>query len=290
MNVSNANAPFGQNNLIFGSGPNMDNLRKKHASLDDAFTRVKNAVAAAQTQRASEDRFTAMHAEFDAFQERVDEALDEATGLEDVPEDVLWAYRNHFAVGMSMGRNFGEMLTTFRDGLSALDGTIADYQKMLSGEADLPSHMSREAVGKVLDAARLARERYVQDGVKQLNGFGIGYFDFTRRVANRISMESKFENVSEAEWKFDAGSDVYAELDRLSNMARDYVKENHQGYSLVNRELERRLGDRYKLFFAASREEEPSVSPAVANQLDGAAYARAYLRGALKELERAEDE
>lgn len=253
MNVSNLNigptTQFGQQNPLHAGRAQ----RKQRAPLDDALKRLTDNVIGAQTQRTEQQaEARKREIEMDTYVSELGGA--ENKDYEDMDTGLLKFFLNQFTNGARATQAYESTLTDFRDQLSAFDKTIQEYQDMLSGKAALPEQMTMETVTKLLDAAKSAREQFLNDGVKSMEdsrwiGSASSVYGHAK-MSGRVSGE--YADKDESFWRIDASADdIYAEIDRVLDAVRDLGKRFESGVSTISKELEKRgyTEDKYQDHF-----------------------------------------
>lgn len=172
-----------------------------------------------------------------------DAALEQKSSLSDVPEGLLHYYLHMCKFGASISQGQEYALMEYRDQLSAFDQTIQEYQDMLSGKTALPEQMKQEDVALLLEATKVAREQFLQQGAEKLNQFskegptpkgflGSAYSMITGETANAQD---------NPRWQIDpSAQDIYGEIDRALASAHKVTSTFQDGASGILAELKRR--------------------------------------------------
>ncbi len=111
---------------------------------------------------------------------------------------------------------------------------------MLDGKAALPEQMGREDVSRLLDAARTAREEFLQKGAAVLNRLSkndpsrMGYM-FKDYSAGTDRQRDEFDT-----WIDTSAEDIYGEIDRALGNARNVTSTFEEWASNIQSELKRR--------------------------------------------------
>lgn len=163
--------------------------------------------------------------------------------LEEMPEGVLKIYLWQAKVGANLSQRNEDHLMEYRDQLSAFDRTIQEYQDMLDGKTALPEQVKRENISRLLDAARAAREKFLQEGAEKLNGLsdnGITRDGYLGKVYD-LCAEWTENSPGYDQWKIDASADdIYGEIDRALSTVHGITRTFQTGAVHFQAELARR--------------------------------------------------
>ncbi len=225
-NLFQPNSIFQQNRL--GQGP-------AQPLAIDALNRLSKNMSSPQ-DRAKElkARFDTVELSAEAVQRRGDDSIEE------LPEDVLRYFLDVYRTNSYQSQQHEASLIEYRDQLSAFDQTIQSYQDMLDGKAALPEQMGREDVSRLLDAARTAREEFLQKGAAVLNRLSkndpsrMGYM-FKDYSAGTNQQRDEFDT-----WIDTSAEDIYGEIDRALGNARNVTSTFEEWASNIQSELKRR--------------------------------------------------
>jgi hypothetical protein len=251
MVVSNFSTPFylqGNNFFQSKSLPGQMGLQGSQSG-SDLLTRLADNLT--QAQEGARSRFDTLKLEFSGL-----EASDDST-LEEMPDELLELFLNQFQVSATTSAREESELVEFRDQLTAFDETIAQYQAMLDGEAALPEGMEQDTVQGLLDAAKSARETFLQKGVEQLNKYTsrdtVSEDSYTSKSLDRVLGTDWRDGLDDSSWTIDANADdIYGEIDRVLSKTHSVTQTLNSGISKVVTELERRghaLSDPYQDYF-----------------------------------------
>lgn len=234
MNVTNFANLFHQNSIFQQNKPLGQKLVQP--PINDTLNRLSENLLNTQVQN------TDLKRRFDTL-ELSDAALEQKSSLSDVPEGLLHYYLHMCKFGASIGQGQEYALMEYRDQLSAFDQTIQEYQDMLSGKTALPEQMKQEDVALLLEATKVAREQFLQQGAEKLNQFskegptpkgflGSAYSMITGETANAQD---------NPRWQIDpSAQDIYGEIDRALASAHKVTSTFQDGASGILAELKRR--------------------------------------------------
>lgn len=251
MNVSNLAGLFRQGGIAPQNGPGQKLARPPAA---DALNRL------CQNLPSRQERENELKARFDTVELSAEAAnREESASMEELPEDILRYFLNTYKVSAYLSQQHEASLLEYRDQLSAFDQTIQEYQDMLDGKTALPDQMGREDVSRLLDAAREAREQFLQRGAEELNRLSennparMGYLW-------RPCSEGTDRQEDEFDTRIDASAgDIYGEIDRALANAGKVTATFQEWASSIQSELNRRgCGG---ALYTASR---PSAAEAIA--------------------------
>ena len=234
MNVTNFANLFHQNSIFQQTKPLGQKLVQP--PINDTLNRLSENLLNTQVQN------TDLKRRFDTL-ELSDAALEQKSSLSDVPEGLLHYYLHMCKFGASISQGQEYALMEYRDQLSAFDQTIQEYQDMLSGKTALPEQMKQEDVALLLEATKVAREQFLQQGAEKLNQFskegptpkgflGSAYSMITGETANAQD---------NPRWQIDpSAQDIYGEIDRALASAHKVTSTFQDGASGILAELKRR--------------------------------------------------
>lgn len=234
MNVTNFANLFHQNSIFQQNKPLGQKLVQ--STINDTLNRLSENLLNTQVQN------TDLKRRFDTL-ELSDAALEQKSSLSDVPEGFLHYYLHMCKFGASISQGQEYALMEYRDQLSAFDQTIQEYQDMLSGKTALPEQMKQEDVALLLEATKVAREQFLQQGAEKLNQFskegptpkgflGSAYSMITGETANAQD---------NPRWQIDpSAQDIYGEIDRALASAHKVTSTFQDGASGILAELKRR--------------------------------------------------
>lgn len=234
MNVTNFANLFHQNSIFQQNKPLGQKLVQP--PINDTLNRLSENLLNTQVQS------TDLKRRFDTL-ELSDAALEQKSSLSDVPEGLLHYYLHMCKFGASISQGQEYALMEYRDQLSAFDQTIQEYQDMLSGKTALPEQMKQEDVALLLEATKVAREQFLQQGAEKLNQFskegptpkgflGSAYSMITGETANAQD---------NPRWQIDpSAQDIYGEIDRALASAHKVTSTFQDGASGILAELKRR--------------------------------------------------
>ena len=234
MNVTNFSNLFHQNSIFQQNKPLGQKLVQ--STINDTLNRLSENLLNTQVQN------TDLKRRFDIL-ELSDAALEQKSSLSDVPEGLLHYYLHMCKFGASISQGQEYALMEYRDQLSAFDQTIQEYQDMLSGKTALPEQMKQEDVALLLEATKVAREQFLQQGAEKLNQFskegptpkgflGSAYSMITGETANAQD---------NPRWQIDpSAQDIYGEIDRALASAHKVTSTFQDGASGILAELKRR--------------------------------------------------
>ena len=234
MNVTNFANLFHQNSIFQQNKPLGQKLVQP--PINDTLNRLSENLLNTQVQS------TDLKRRFDTL-ELSDAALEQKSSLSDVPEGFLHYYLHMCKFGASISQVQEYALMEYRDQLSAFDQTIQEYQDMLSGKTALPEQMKQEDVALLLEATKVAREQFLQQGAEKLNQFskegptpkgflGSAYSMITGETANAQD---------NPRWQIDpSAQDIYGEIDRALASAHKVTSTFQDGASGILAELKRR--------------------------------------------------
>ena len=234
MNVTNFANLFHQNSIFQQNKPLGQKLVQ--STINDTLNRLSENLLNTQVQN------TDLKRRFDTL-ELSDAALEQKSSLSDVPEGLLHYYLHMCKFGASISQGQEYALMEYRDQLSAFDQTIQEYQDMLSGKTALPEQMKQEDVALLLEATKVAREQFLQQGAEKLNQFskegptpkgflGSAYSMITGETANAQD---------NPRWQIDpSAQDIYGEIDRALASAHKVTSTFQDGASGILAELKRR--------------------------------------------------
>lgn len=234
MNVTNFANLFHQNSIFQQNKPLGQKLVQ--STINDTLNRLSENLLNTQVQN------TDLKRRFDTL-ELSDAALEQKSSLSDVPEGLLHYYLHMCKFGASISQVQEYALMEYRDQLSAFDQTIQEYQDMLSGKTALPEQMKQEDVALLLEATKVAREQFLQQGAEKLNQFskegptpkgflGSAYSMITGETANAQD---------NPRWQIDpSAQDIYGEIDRALASAHKVTSTFQDGASGILAELKRR--------------------------------------------------
>ena len=234
MNVTNFANLFHQNSIFQQNKPLGQKLVQ--STINDTLNRLSENLLNTQVQS------TDLKRRFDTL-ELSDAALEQKSSLSDVPEGFLHYYLHMCKFGASISQVQEYALMEYRDQLSAFDQTIQEYQDMLSGKTALPEQMKQEDVALLLEATKVAREQFLQQGAEKLNQFskegptpkgflGSAYSMITGETANAQD---------NPRWQIDpSAQDIYGEIDRALASAHKVTSTFQDGASGILAELKRR--------------------------------------------------
>lgn len=234
MNVTNFANLFHQNSIFQQNKPLGQKLVQP--PINDTLNRLSENLLNTQVQS------TDLKRRFDTL-ELSDAALEQKSSLSDVPEGFLHYYLHMCKFGASISQGQEYALMEYRDQLSAFDQTIQEYQDMLSGKTALPEQMKQEDVALLLEATKVAREQFLQQGAEKLNQFskegptpkgflGSAYSMITGETANAQD---------NPRWQIDpSAQDIYGEIDRALASAHKVTSTFQDGASGILAELKRR--------------------------------------------------
>ena len=234
MNVTNFANLFHQNSIFQQNKPLGQKLVQ--STINDTLNRLSENLLNTQVQS------TDLKRRFDTL-ELSDAALEQKSSLSDVPEGLLHYYLHMCKFGASISQVQEYALMEYRDQLSAFDQTIQEYQDMLSGKTALPEQMKQEDVALLLEATKVAREQFLQQGAEKLNQFskegptpkgflGSAYSMITGETANAQD---------NPRWQIDpSAQDIYGEIDRALASAHKVTSTFQDGASGILAELKRR--------------------------------------------------
>ena len=234
MNVTNFANLFRQNSIFQQNKPLGQKLVQ--STINDTLNRLSENLLNTQVQN------TDLKRRFDTL-ELSDAALEQKSSLSDVPEGLLHYYLHMCKFGASISQGQEYALMEYRDQLSAFDQTIQEYQDMLSGKTALPEQMKQEDVALLLEATKVAREQFLQQGAEKLNQFskegptpkgflGSAYSMITGETANAQD---------NPRWQIDpSAQDIYGEIDRALASAHKVTSTFQDGASGILAELKRR--------------------------------------------------
>lgn len=234
MNVTNFANLFHQNSIFQQNKPLGQKLVQ--STINDTLNRLSENLLNTQVQS------TDLKRRFDTL-ELSDAALEQKSSLSDVPEGLLHYYLHMCKFGASISQGQEYALMEYRDQLSAFDQTIQEYQDMLSGKTALPEQMKQEDVALLLEATKVAREQFLQQGAEKLNQFskegptpkgflGSAYSMITGETANAQD---------NPRWQIDpSAQDIYGEIDRALASAHKVTSTFQDGASGILAELKRR--------------------------------------------------
>ena len=234
MNVTNFANLFHQNSIFQQNKPLGQKLVQ--STINDTLNRLSENLLNTQVQN------TDLKRRFDTL-ELSDAALEQKSSLSDVPEGFLHYYLHMCKFGASISQVQEYALMEYRDQLSAFDQTIQEYQDMLSGKTALPEQMKQEDVALLLEATKVAREQFLQQGAEKLNQFskegptpkgflGSAYSMITGETANAQD---------NPRWQIDpSAQDIYGEIDRALASAHKVTSTFQDGASGILAELKRR--------------------------------------------------
>lgn len=207
MNMSNLADLFHQNSIFQQNKPFGQKLVQP--PVNDMLQRLSENLLTAQEQSQDlKKRFDTLELSIEAVGNK------EKTSFGEVPKEVLEIYLNQYKVAVNLGQQNEESLMEYRNQLSAFDQTIQEYQDMLDGKMELPGMMNKEGVSMLLERTRAARERFLQEGAKELNRIGRGGLALDDK-ARRMVTNDKADGQTDFRWSIDTSAeDIYAEIDR----------------------------------------------------------------------------
>jgi hypothetical protein len=205
-----------------------------------------------KTQKETRRRFDTFKLEFSALRE-----LDDAS-LEELSDDLLKMFLNEFRLSAAVSAKEGSELVEFRDQLTALDETIAQYRTT-------PDDMGEDDENKQLDAVRSARETFLQKGVEVLNKYSskdiVKENSYTACALDHV-IGSDWRNGLDDGWTIDVNAeDIHGEIDQVLSKTRSVTQSFNSGVSKVAAELERRgysNSDPYADYFARQKTAAPN--------------------------------
>lgn len=234
MNVTNFANLFHQNSIFQQNKPLGQKLVQP--PINDTLNRLSENLLNTQVQS------TDLKRRFDTL-ELSDAALEQKSSLSDVPEGLLHYYLHMCKFGASISQGQEYALMEYRDQLSAFDQTIQEYQDMLSGKTALPEQMKQEDVALLLEATKVAREQFLQQGAEKLNQFskeGPTPKDFLGSAYSMITGETANAQ-DNPRWQIDpSAQDIYGEIDRALASAHKVTSTFQDGASGILAELKRR--------------------------------------------------
>lgn len=234
MNVTNFANLFHQNSIFQQNKPLGQKLVQ--STINDTLNRLSENLLNTQVQN------TDLKRRFDTL-ELSDAALEQKSSLSDVPEGLLHYYLHMCKFGASISQGQEYALMEYRDQLSAFDQTIQEYQDMLSGKTALPEQMKQEDVALLLEATKVAREQFLQQGAEKLNQFskeGPTPKDFLGSAYSMITGETANAQ-DNPRWQIDpSAQDIYGEIDRALASAHKVTSTFQDGASGILAELKRR--------------------------------------------------
>lgn len=234
MNVTNFANLFHQNSIFQQNKPLGQKLVQP--PINDTLNRLSENLLNTQVQN------TDLKRRFDTL-ELSDAALEQKSSLSDVPEGLLHYYLHMCKFGASISQGQEYALMEYRDQLSAFDQTIQEYQDMLSGKTALPEQMKQEDVALLLEATKVAREQFLQQGAEKLNQFskeGPTPKDFLGSAYSMITGETANAQ-DNPRWQIDpSAQDIYGEIDRALASAHKVTSTFQDGASGILAELKRR--------------------------------------------------
>lgn len=245
MNVTNFANLFHQNSIFQQNKPLGQKLVQP--PINDTLNRLSENLLNTQVQN------TDLKRRFDTL-ELSDAALEQKSSLSDVPEGLLHYYLHMCKFGASISQGQEYALMEYRDQLSAFDQTIQEYQDMLSGKTALPEQMKQEDVALLLEATKVAREQFLQQGAEKLNQFskeGPTPKDFLGSAYSMITGETANAQ-DNPRWQIDpSAQDIYGEIDRALASAHKVTSTFQDGASGILAELKRRgcvqAGEKFSL-------------------------------------------
>lgn len=234
MNVTNFANLFHQNSIFQQNKPLGQKLVQ--STINDTLNRLSENLLNTQVQN------TDLKRRFDTL-ELSDAALEQKSSLSDVPEGLLHYYLHMCKFGASISQGQEYALMEYRDQLSAFDQTIQEYQDMLSGKTALPEQMKQEDVALLLEATKVAREQFLQQGAEKLNQFskeGLTPKGFLGSAYSMITGETANAQ-DNPRWQIDpSAQDIYGEIDRALASAHKVTSTFQDGASGILAELKRR--------------------------------------------------
>lgn len=233
MNISNFANIFSQNGIFQQNKPLGQKLTQP--PVNHTLQRLSENLLTAQEQGQDPKK------RFDTL-ERSLEALggQEESSFSEMPNELLEIYLNQYKVAANLSHQNEAALMEYRDQLSAFDRTIQEYQDVLNGKAELPQQMKMEDVSMLLERTRAARERFLQEGAKELNRVGREGPALLDKALQMVA-EDKDSCGSDFRWSIDAcAADIYAEIDRALASTQKVTSMCREGASCVAAELKRR--------------------------------------------------
>ena len=236
MNVTGFANLFHQNSIFQQNKPLGQKLIQ--SPVNDALNRLSENLLNAQKQAKDlKTRFDTLELSAEAAEGKKD------SPLEEMPEGLLHFYLNQCKVGANLSRQHEASLMEYRDQLSAFDQTIQEYQDMLDGKTALPEQMTMEDVSSLLEAAKAAREQFLQQGAAELNRVSDNNPTQAGYMGKAYSMAAEWaENgLNDTHWQIDASAkDIYGEIDRALTSAHSITSTFQKGASGILAELKRR--------------------------------------------------
>lgn len=259
MNIANFANLFHQNSIFQQNTALGQKLIQPR--INDTLNRLSENLLTAQEQaKDMPSRFDTLELSAEAIESQ------RKSALADVPEELLRLYLNQCKVGAVISQHQEASLMEYRDQLSAFDRTIQGYQDMLDGKTALPEQMKQEDVALLLEAAKAAREQFLQQGAEKLNQFsregptpkdllGNGYF---------MTVGETGSAQEESRWQISASADdIYGQIDRAIASARRVTSMFQNGASSILAELRRRgcvqAGDDFSPFSQETADSSAAV-------------------------------
>jgi hypothetical protein len=126
-------------------------------------------------------------------------------------------------------------LSTFREQLVNYDQDIETYQGILNGDTDLPDGYSTNDITNLLTKTQNERNNYIKESCDNLNQMGLDKPGSRFGFVNKLFGNHEFANKKESEWRLDSNADdIYAEIDRMSNLAKSYSQTLHTAIDKIN--------------------------------------------------------
>lgn len=207
MNISNLANLFHQNSIFQQNKPFGQKLVQP--PVNDMLQRLSENLLTAQEQSQDwKKRFDTLELSMEAGDNK------EKSSFGEMPKELLEIYLNQYKVATYLGQKSEESLMEYRNQLSAFDQTIQEYQDMVDGKMELPGMMNVEDASTLLERTRAARERFLQEGAKELNRIGRGGLALDDKAC-RMVMNDKADGQVNFRWSIDTSAeDIYAEIDR----------------------------------------------------------------------------
>ena len=258
MNVSNLAGMFrspalSQQNL-FSRGKVQTN------SAANVLGKLSEKIAAEDDKKAKlEASFMAQHAQKDIYTSEIETILEDAADEYKEMLETMLALGSMFAAGNKM---FENELTNFRNTVAGLDQTIAEYQNILDGKAELPKDTTLDEMKLMLESAQKTRNDFVQERIAELNEriAGMHESNTEKGLFNFVFGYLPHGAMDRSNWMIDGTvSDIVSELDRVIGEVHELSKAYDGSLHIVEKhlkefdkesfieELKRQLTELYKM-------------------------------------------
>lgn len=213
---------------------NVNHHKKKANTQNPLNDKLKQIVDRSMDKRniknETEIEFEAKKSNFDSYEKN-----EETDIPEQLDPDVLAYYRGLLKLYAANSKNLERGLSTFREQLLNYDQDIETYQGILNGDTDLPDGYSTEDITNLLTKTQNDRDNFIKESCDNLNQMGLDKPGSRFSFVNKLFGDDEFANKKESEWRLDSNADdIYAEIDRMLNLAKSYSQTLHTAIDKIN--------------------------------------------------------